>query len=446
MPGNPLSSPASRCAVVGAGLTGLTAALRLAQAGWSVTVFERYPEPGGLVACFQVGGEQLECLYHHAFATDRYLVDLIGELGLADDLEWLPSRMGIFTGDRLWDFGTPASLLAFTPLPWLDKARFALSTLRLRWSEDLPRFEAVTAKEWLRRHAGTRVWETVWGPLLTQKFAERADEISMAWLWRKVYLRGRSRSQGGMGERLGYLRGSFGRLVDALAQRLGEFGAAIRLASPVRKLRPAPGGVELTVPGGAHTFPLVVFTASPRELLAAGGEALPAGYRGSLERLESTAALCAVLELDRPLTDYYWLNVADTSIPFGGVIEHTNFIPAAMYGGRHVVYLSRYLFPDHPLWHAREEQVWETFLPHLQRFNSEFSPGWILDRHLFRAADAQPVVPTGYSALLPPLRTPVPGLYHACMAQIYPEDRGQNYAIRSGEQAAAAVLADHARS
>lgn len=426
--------------MVGAGFTGLVAALRLAQAGWSVTVLERYPAPGGLVACFQVGGERLECLYHHAFTTDTHLIGLAEELGLAGAWEWLPSPMGIVTAGRLWDFGTPASLVAFAPLPWPDKVRFALSTLYLRWRDDLPQFEGVTAEAWLRRYAGSRAWDSVWGPLLAQKFAERAGDIAMAWLWRKVFLRGRSRSRGGLGESLGYLRGSFGLLVDALVDRLRRLGVTLDLGSPVRRLRSVPNGVELTVRSGTMIFPRVLFTASPRELLAAGRDALPGDYADALRRLEATAALCAVLELDRPLTRYYWLNIADTSIPFGGVIEHTNFVPAERYGDRHVVYLSRYLFREHPLWRARESEVWNEFLPHLARLNPAFHRGWILDRHLFRAADAQPVVPTGYSRLLPPLRTPLPGLYHACMAQIYPEDRGQNYAIRSGERAAAALV------
>ena len=432
-----------RCAIVGAGLTGLVAAYRLVRGGWHVELFERWTAPGGLVAMFEVGGEPLECFYHHLFTTDTEYVQLAEELGLGSSIEWLPSRMGMYCRDRLWDFGTPASLLRFAPLSWPGKLRFALTTLYLRHRNNLAEFERVTAAEWIRRHAGTAVWDTVWGPLLEQKFAARASEVSMAWLWRKVFLRGRSRSASGLGERLGYMRGGFGRLVDELVSRLQRHGAVFHLASPVRRIEPCKQGIRLTVRRKAHTFPLVLFTGSPDELLQATGEALPPAYRQRLTPLAGTSALCMVLELNRPLTDYYWLNIADRSFPFGGVIEHTNYIPAARYGGRCIVYLSKYLFQDAPAWKMRDNDLWQLYRPFLQRLNPRFDDAWVLARHIFRAAYAQPLVPPFYSRQVPPFATPWPGLYHCCMAQIYPEDRGQNYAVRAGAAAAQQLLAEH---
>jgi protoporphyrinogen oxidase len=427
-------------AVVGAGITGLVAALRLAQAGRQVAVFERYPYPGGLVALFDAGGEPLECFYHHLFTTDTDYVALAAEFGLESEIEWLPSRMGMFSRGRLWDFGTPASLLRFRPLSWPAKVRFALTTLWLNRVADWRRYEQVTAREWLLRHGGRQVFDTVWGPLLRQKFAERADDVAMVWLWGKVYLRGRSRSASGLGERLGYMRGSFGRLVTALVERCMAAGVRLELASPVRRMRRAEGGIEIESRHGAERFHTVLFTAAPRELLRVGGDALPAPYRARLADQEDAAALCAVLVLDRPFTPYYWINVADPTVPFGGLMEHTNFISPERYGGRHILYISKYLFEDHPLWRSQDREIWAAYLPHLSRINPAFDESWVTARHVFRAAHAQPIVPCGYSQRVPPFETPLPGLYHACMAQIYPEDRGQNYAVREGNRAAAALI------
>lgn len=429
------------CAVVGAGLTGLVAAYRLAKAGWTVTVFERYTEPGGLVATFEVGGERLECFYHHLFTTDTDYVALARELGLGGEIEWLRSRMGIYSGGRLWDFGTPASLLKFRPLPLPDKVRFAISTLRLNRSDDYRPFESVTARDWIVRHAGRRAYDTVWGPLLHQKFAEKADEVAMVWLWGKVYLRGRSRSVTGLGERLGYMRGSFGRLVDALVSRLREAGARLEFATPVKRIVPVEGGLEVHTRNGAERFGKVLFTAAPQELVRVASDGIPADQRSRLERLTATAALCVVLELSVSFSPYYWLNIADPEFPFGGLIEHTNYIPRERYGGRHVLYISRYLFTEHALWSMRDEDVWGAYRPFLKRINPSFDDSWVLARHHFKAAYAQPVIPCNYRPLIPPFETPVPGLYHTCMAQIYPEDRGQNYAVRSGTRAAASLLA-----
>jgi protoporphyrinogen oxidase len=426
--------------VVGAGLTGLVAAYRLAQAGWRVVVYERYPEAGGLVATFPLGGERLECFYHHLFTTDTDYLLLAGELGLAGDIEWLPSRMGIYSRGELWDFGTPASLLRFRPLSWPAKVRFALMTLYLRSRTKVTEFEPVTAHDWILRHAGRRVWDTVWGPLMRQKFAERSDDVSMAWLWRKVYLRGRSRSPTGLGESLGYMRGSFGKLVDVLVERLRDLGAELHFASPALRLAPSAGGVEVQTRRDTTPHEVVLFTAAPQELLAVAGAHLQADADPRLASLDAAGALCLVLELDRPLQRYYWLNVADADFPFGGVIEHTNYVAPQRYGGRHVVYLSKYLFADHPLWKAAGDEVWATYRPWLARINSAFDDSWVLARHHFKAAYAQPIVPCHYSGAIPPFDTPVPRLHHACMAQIYPEDRGQNYAVRSGEDAARRLL------
>lgn len=434
-----VAEPERRCAVVGAGLTGLVAALRLAEAGRSVTVFERYPEPGGLVATFVVGDERLECFYHHAFTSDDHLLSLAAELGLDDEIEWLPSRMGIFTAGRLWDFGTPASLLRFAPLPLADKARFALATLRLRQAPRPEPFEGVTAVAWLQRHAGRRATDVVWRPLLEQKFADRADSVSMAWLWHKIHLRARSRGRGGLDERLGVMRGSFGRLVDALVTRLVAAGGRLRLGEPVRSLTSQGGAVRLATNRSEESFSGVLFTAAPAELARVLGGA---GRERAVTpaAVEHTAAVCLVLELDRPLTPYYWLNVADPTVPFGGVIEQTNIVGSSRYGGRHVVYLSKYVFESHPLWSSSAEAVWGSFAPHLRRLNPAFAESWVLARHCFKAANAQPVVTPGYALRRPPFATLVPGVSHACMAQIYPEDRGQNYAIRLGSQAARRML------
>ena len=129
-------------------------------------------------------------------------------------------------------------------------------------------------------------------------------------------------------------------------------------------------------------------------------------------------------------------------MPFGGLIEHTNYIPKERYGGRILLYISNYLFPDHPLYGAPKSKVIEAYTTHLRRINPEFEPSWIVASHHFRADYAQPVVTTGYREKIPSMRTSLPGLYLCSMAQIFPEDRGQNYAIAYGERVAKLMLED----
>jgi len=429
-------------AVVGAGLAGLTAALRLAEAGHRVRVFERYPRPGGLARIFEIGGEPIEAFYHHLFTTDTAYVALAEELGLSHLIDWLPSRMGIWTDGRLWDFGTPVSLLRFRPLKFFDKIRFAISTLLLQRCHDPRRFENVPAAEWIRRHQGERTWRTVWGPLLYQKFSDDAERVAMVWLWGKLYLRGRSRSASGMGERLGYMRGSFAVLVEAIERRLTERGVTLHLSDPVQRIDNDGEGFTVSTRRDTWSAARVIVAAPVPDYLAVAGHLLEEEERARLADLRATGAMCTILELKHSLTPYYWLNIADPEMPFGGLIEHTNYIPAERYDGRRILYISNYLFPDHPLFHAPKKEVLAAYLPALARVNPAFDPSWIVASHHFRADYAQPVVTVGYRERIPALRASVPGLYLCSMAQIFPEDRGQNYAIVYGEKVARAVTQD----
>jgi len=435
------AAPARRVAVVGGGLAGLVAADRLLSAGLRVTVFEKFPEAGGLVGTFSVGGETLERFYHHLFTSDSHYVSLAGELGLASEIEWLPSRMGFYSNGLLYPFGTPASLLGFSPLGVKGRAELVLSTLRLRAIRDWRALEGETAVGWLRKNGYARVLDVVWGPLLSQKYGRRAEEVGLVWLWGKIALRTRSRDRTGLGERLGYMRGSFGRVTDALLSRIGALGGEVRPARPVKVAARRDGKWAVDFRGGSETFDLVLSTVAIPELLRIAPD-LPDETRARWGTISYAHALCPVLVLDRPLTPYYWTNVGDAAMPFGGFIEHTNYVAPSRYDGRHVVYLSDYVLPDDPKWTMPDRDLWELYLPAVSRLAPSFDGARVLERHLFRAEYAQPIVGTHYSRVLPPVRTGVPGLYSAAMAQVYPEDRGQNYAVKIAREAATALLED----
>ncbi|MEO8585354.1 MAG: NAD(P)/FAD-dependent oxidoreductase [Acidobacteriota bacterium] len=439
-----MKSAPSRVAVIGGGLAGLVAADRLLGAGLSVTIFEKFPEAGGLVGVVNVGGTPLERYYHHLFTSDVDYVSFAKEFGLEKDLVWLKSRMGFLSGGKLYDFGTPASLLGFSPLGLLGRLEFILSTLNLRHNADWKSLEAETAMGWMRRNGYGHALDAVWGPLLRQKYGRRAEDVGLVWLWGKISLRTRSRDKTGLGERLGYLKGSFGRGVAAVLARVKERGGDVRTSRPVRVVKRGGGGFDVTFLGGAaggtESFDLVLSTVAIPELLKLAPD-LPEETRQAWSGISYCHALCPILELDRSLSPYYWLNVGDDSMPFGGVIEHTNFLSPEDYGGRHVVYISNYVLPDDPKWKMRDEDLWAEYFPALRVINPAFDPSWILAKQIGRAEYAQPIVVPHYSKLLPPLRTPVEGLWSACMAQTYPEDRGQNYAIRIGRDAADAILA-----
>jgi len=432
--------------IIGGGVGGLAAAYRLCQRGFQVHLLEAGPNLGGLVGTFEIGGGRIERFYHHIFSTDTTIASLINELGVGDRLVWRESKVGVFYGGRIYKFVTPLDLLRFTPIPLVDRVRLGLVGLYLRRQKDWRRYEGVTASEWIKRHAGRRNYDVVWGPLLRGKFGQRADDVGMAWFWSKIHLRFASRKGGPLQkEQLGYLLGSFGVLVDVLSERIRELGGLLETNRPVKRVVVEGGrAVALEVAGDKPErldCDAVIATVPNQAFLHIVPD-LPEEYAAKLQAVQYQWALCLVLALRQSLSPFYWMNISDRSIPFLALIEHTNFIEPGQYGGQHVAYLSNYLDEASPLLKMDVDELCELFFPHLQRISPAFSPEWVTDRWLFRGPYAQPIIGTQYSRSIPEQRTPITGLYLANMTQIYPEDRGQNYSIRLGEQVAALAAGD----
>lgn len=407
--------------ILGGGALGLTAALRLAQRGEHVVLFEREGVPGGLAAGYPVGTSSLEKFYHHLFRSDRHAIGLIEELGLGERLMWPRPNTSTLLGGRRHQLDSPLSLLRFTPLPLLDRLRLGLALAYLKFEPNYTRLEKVTASAWLQRWAGMRAYETVWKPLLTSKFGSFHDKITASWFWARIHYRSSS---------LGYLRGGFQQLYDALVAEIRRLGGEVHLATTVEGVDVLPDGTFcVRTSSGEFSFDRVISTL-PTPLLARLTPALSHEYAERYGREEHLGAQVVVLTLDRPLTDTYWLNINDPGFPFMALVEHTNYMPPEDYGGRHLVYLGNYLPMNHELFQAPEADVVARFLPSLTRINPEFKPEWVQETRLFRAPFAQPIVDVGYRDRLPPVSTPIPNLYSATMAHVYPQDRGQNYSIK----------------
>jgi protoporphyrinogen oxidase len=418
--------------IIGGGALGLAAALRLAQAGQRVTVIEQEERLGGLAAGFSpVAGSPvtLEKFYHHIFRTDKAIIRLIGELGLSKRLAWGEPVTATLRDGRVYPM-TPAGLLRFSPISMLDRLRLAATLAALKLAPNERPFAGSTAADWSRRWAGAAAYDALLGPLLTGKFGARAPEIAMGWLWSRFHERSLA---------LGYLRGGFQQLYDALGQRIEELGGAIRLNLRAESIHAGKEGVSVEAGTETFRFDRLLVTVPERVFLRLAAD-LPAEYGTRYPGPEFYSAHVLILALDRPLTNVYWLNIADPGYPFLVLVEQTNFIPAADYGSRHLVYLGNYLPPDAPVFSQSEEEVLAAYVPALKRLNARFDPSWIREHWLFQAPFAQPIVTRGYLDCLPPHRTPLPGVYFASMAHVYPQDRGQNYSLLLGERMAAMML------
>ena len=444
-----------RIAIVGAGVTGLVAGRELARRGFAVTLVERWPDVAGQASAFEVApGIWLERYYHHLFPSDRDMIDLHDEL-LPGELEWHPSSVGIWSRGHVYPFVTPRDLLGYAPLPLADRVRLGFVVLRLVGRTDWERMDDICALEWLRHTCGERAVRTVWLPLMLGKFGDDAEHVPLAWLWSKFVLRrGKGASAGR--ERLGYPRRSFRAICVALADDLRKRGGVIELDREVGAVRPDGEGFVLrcAAPGAYRRAPGATPTEAGRELRAdivllttpttsvTSLAEWPAEYRARLDAWTYRAAVVLLLELRRAYLDVYWMNVADRDVPFLGLIEHTNLVPAERYPARYL-YVSNYVAPDDPLARLAPEALLQHYLAALKLMNPAFTPEDVLRYWAFREDAAQPVPRVGNRHRLLPFETPRNGVFLANTTQIYPEDRGTNYSVRLGRDVAKLIAERH---
>jgi protoporphyrinogen oxidase len=427
--------------IIGAGVTGLSAAFDLLNAGHKVTIYEASDITGGLAAGFkdEKWDWPLEKFYHHLFTSDKHIIYLVKELGMADKLFFpRPVTSVIFDG-KIVPFDSPRRWITFPGFNLLDVARFGLVSAFLRFTNPWKRLERETADSWLRRWYGEKIYEMTWRPLLIGKFGPYYQQVNMAWMWARLKVRS---------PRLGYFMGGFQAFVDTLTAAVETRGGRILLNHPARKIEPQANG-RLALHFEDHTaeHDMCLSTTSP-DLLQRMAPDLPPEYLGQLSKLKSMGAVVLVLALKHSLMkETYWLNLpaespdkAENEFPFLALVEQTNYIDKKHYGGDHLIYCGDYVTPDHRYFEMEKEELVALFASQLHKFNPSFSPDWIRESWLFKAKYAQPVPELNHSKNIPSIETPVPNLYFASMSQVYPWDRGTNFAVEIGRLAAEKIL------
>ena len=430
--------------IIGGGYAGLTAALRLAQAGHDVTVWER-GKLGGQAATMPINDTHIEIFYHHLFQSDVYIQGLAKELGLEDDLMWLPSDVAYFADGRILPLNGAFDLLKLNIIPIWDRIRVGLVTLWLQRQKQWKHYEGITAHDWLTRALGRNAYEKTLGAQLKAKFGSYYDRVSMVWFWGKISLRTTSRENPMEQEKLGYFKGSFQVFANALIEACRDTGVTLNEQTGIESLnQTGDGSWQVNTSAGPTEMDIVLAT-TPSTIFQKLVPNLPDDYTSRLNALEYEGAIVTLLELDHQLTETYWLNIADDDMPFTAVIEHTNFVGPETYQGSHLVYLSKYVEQDHPYFDLSDDEILAEYLPHLRKLNPDFDESWIKNRWMFRERAAQPIPPLHYSKKIPDLKTPLQNLWLANTTQIYPEDRGTNYAVRLGEDVSKRILDDIAK-
>ena len=421
-----------RIAIIGAGFGGMAAAYDLKKAGHEITIYESAEYVGGLASGFKEShwDWSVEKFYHHWFQSDSSMLGLIEELGWKDKVIFPRPYTVLLHNGKWYPFDSILHALLFPGLGFgLDKIRFGFVGLYLRLTNNWKALEQFTADEWMRKYAGKRVYEKMWKPLLVGKFGPFYKDVNMAWMWARLKART---------TRLGTFEGGFQKFADLFAEKLRSMSVEIRLGARVESIKREQVQLSVRSDGKSESFDKVLVTTSPN-LMAKLSPDLPESYLKGLLELKSMGAVVMVMSLKHQLSKqgYYWFNLPkEAGYPMLALVEHTNFVSKEHFGGDHIVYAGYYLEVGHEYFSMSDEELLERFTPALKKFNPEFERDWVKKVWVFKTNYAQPVPLVNHSRNIPAIETPIEGLYFASMSQVYPWDRGTNFAVEIGRRAA----------
>lgn len=421
-----------KIAIIGAGFGGLAVAYRLSKAGHAVTVIESEEKPGGLAIGFQEKkwDWSLEKHYHHWFTNDDAVLTLASEIG--HNVLIKRPITSTFIDGKIRQLDSPLSLLLFSKLPFVDRIRMGIVLAYLRFTSKWQPLEKITAEEFVKKYMGRRSWEVLWGPLFRGKFSIYAKDISAAWFWARIKKRTPS---------LAYPEGGFLAFAEHLADVVTKQGGKILYKTKVSKISKKNQGIHISTDKGNAVFDKVVCTL-PTPLFVRLTMGLPEDYKNNLQDLNGIGAVNLVLSLNKEFLsgNAYWLNITASHFPFLAVVEHTHFMDKEHYNNEHLLYVGNYLPHDHRYYKKEAIELLREFYPFLKTINPKFNSPWVNEAYVFKAPFAQPIMSLNYSEKIPPFETPIENLYLCNMQQVYPWDRGTNYAVENGEKVAQVIL------
>lgn len=426
--------------ILGGGITGLTAAYKLAARKHDVVLYEKQWEFGGLASGFKGKPSwdwSLERAYHHIFKGDSEILSLANETGFNTFFFQEPQTASLYKDGidnyRTIPVDTPQDFLSIPYLSLPEKIRGAAVLAFLKVSPFLSLYEKHTAKEFLRKYMGERAWVVLWEQLFLKKFGDYAEKILTSFIWARI----KKRTKG-----LGYARGGFQAFVDNLVVEGKERGAQLNEGRGVVGMEKTGRGFIVATVDEKNTLKteeadIIISTLPTPTLIRVGKKVLPSKTLNGFNKLRYLSAVNLILESDTPLLEkIYWLNVCDGDLPIMGIVQHTNFIDNKYYGGKHLTYVANYVDDNSPLLRMKQEEAVSFFLPHLKRINPQFVP---TGGYLFKAPFAQPIFEKEFLKNKPGFETEIPNFYIANLDMTYPYDRGTNYAVKLGLEVASLI-------
>jgi protoporphyrinogen oxidase len=400
-----------------------------------VTILEAADHVGGLADAWQIGDITWDRHYHVTLLSDQHLRGILKELGLDEQMCWVKTKTGFLVDGQLHSFSSIWDFLRFPPLGLIDKLRLAWTIWHASRIDNWETLEQQSVGDWLVRHSGRRTFERIWRPLLKAKLGDAWQRTSAAFIWASIQRMYAARRGGHKHELFGYLPGGYARVLAAFYAKLASIGVEIQTGCRVKRIvADSDARIEVTTADErALSFDRVVVT-TPAPIAAQVCPQITGIECDRLKSVEYIGILCASLVLKKPLAGYYVTNVTDAA-PFTGVIEMTALVDPAQFGGKSLVYLPKYVAAGDDAWKQSDEQVETQFVGALERLYPKFDRADVLAFRVSRVRHVFALSTLGYSRLVPPIETSVPGVFLVNSAQIVNGTLNVNETVRLAESA-----------
>ncbi len=417
-------------AIIGAGFTGLSAALHFLNNGHNVTLFEKDTRPGGLAVGFKKKEWEwtLEEHYHHWFANDKSVLDLARSINFPVVVR--RPKTSVFVKNNVYQLDSPLHVLRFPLLNLFERMRMASVLGFLRFNPIWKPLEKYNTDIIMPKLMGRNAYEMLWKPQLTNKFGKYYKDISLAWFWARVYKRTSN---------LVYPKGGYLAFAEALAKEIRRQNGVILYHEDVRQIKTNGKKETVETSKKKYSFDAVLVT-SPNFVLNKL-TAFPEEYVVRLTDFKGLGAINVVLRLKKEFMqgNTYWLSICDPKAPIMAVVEHTHFMDKKHYNNEHVVYIGNYMEVSDKRYKMSDRELFALYTPYLKKINPQFEK-YMIGYEVFRAPFAQPIITPNYSQKILPFETPIPGVFLANMQHVYPWDRGTNYAVELGERVSGIIM------
>ncbi len=450
-------------AIVGSGFLGMTLAMRLADEGHRVTLFESAAEIGGLASVWEINNIIWDRHYHVVLASDRFTRNIIEEIGLGDDLKWVETKTGFYTDGELLSMSDTKEFLTFPALDLISKLRLGATIFYASKVKDWKRLEKLSVEKWLTKLSGRKTFEKMWKPLLKAKLGEAYKETAASFIWASIQRMYSARRSGMKREMFGYVEGGYGKVLGRFSDVLIEKGVEIRLNSKVESIeRLESGKMKVSTAAARRHKDVKPMVASQKTKYAAfqAGTAVAAGFSGAFlsepslgsskvvdfpDELTSTyfdkvimtcpsntaekmlpqldpkertmlksiryqGIVCASVMMRCSLSKYYVTNITDDT-PFTGIIEMSAIVDKKEFDGNAMVYLPRYIAPDDPLFDKTDEEIENYFLNGLERMYPHFRRKDVVAFKVSKVRQVFPIPVVRYHEGLADMRSSVEGVY-----------------------------------